>query len=289
LPEVETVVRDLRPLLVGRVFTKISVSRKALRRKWSRGWAADLLERRVIAIERRGKWIQIDLGGPWLLVHLGMTGQFTVVPGNLPRETHTHVVFTLNDANELRFRDVRRFGSVTLFPDRETLAAHFSASGLGPEPFDIDADTWRVALRSSRRNLKAILLDQTIVAGVGNIYADESLFEARLHPTLLGSKLQAKQAETLRLAMLDVLTRAIERRGSSIRDYIGGSGLKGQMQEEFRVYGRTGNGCLRCGTAIEKMTLAGRSTHFCPRCQKGALTPNPSPGRRGEQVTRRPR
>jgi formamidopyrimidine-DNA glycosylase len=283
LPEVETVVRDLRPLLVGRVFTKVSVGRKALRRKWSRAWEADLLERRVIAIERRGKWIQIDLGGPWLLVHLGMTGQFTVVPAELPRETHTHVVFTLNDANELRFRDVRRFGSVQLFSDRETLVAHFVENGLGPEPFDIDADTWRESLRSSRRNLKAILLDQTIVAGVGNIYADESLFEARLHPTLLGSKLQAKQAEALRQAMVNVLTRAIERRGSSIRDYIGGSGLKGQMQEEFRVYGRTGEACLRCGTAIEKMTLAGRSTHFCPRCQKGAVSPKKA------QVTRRPR
>ncbi|HZZ79945.1 MAG TPA: bifunctional DNA-formamidopyrimidine glycosylase/DNA-(apurinic or apyrimidinic site) lyase [Gemmataceae bacterium] len=285
LPEVETVVRDLRPLLVRRTFTKVSVGRKALRRKWSRTWEAKLLDRCVAAIERRGKWIQIDLGGPWLLVHLGMTGQFTVVPAVQPIETHTHIIFTLSDSNELRFRDVRRFGSVTLFPNRETLLSHFEASGLGPEPFDIDADTWRKSLRASRRNLKAILLDQTIVAGVGNIYADESLFAASLHPSLLGSDLGSQQAEMLRLAMVKVLTRAIERRGSSIRDYIGGSGLKGKMQEEFGVYGRTGEACPRCGTTIEKTILAGRSTHFCPRCQKAA----PTHKRRGKQITRPPR
>jgi formamidopyrimidine-DNA glycosylase len=267
LPEVETVVRDLRPLLIGRSFGKIAVSRKALRRKWSRAWEAQLLGKRVHAIERRGKWILLDMGSPWLLVHLGMTGQFTVV-GQSPRETHTHIVFTLDDGNELRFRDVRRFGSVTVYPDRAKLAAFFANNGLGPEPFDCEPAYWCESLRSTKRNLKAILLDQTIVAGVGNIYADESLFEARLHPTLLGQAVKAKQAEALRQAIVTVLTRAIDRRGSSIRDYIGGSGLKGQMQDEFRVYGRTGAPCLRCETPIVKITLAGRSTHFCPRCQR---------------------
>jgi formamidopyrimidine-DNA glycosylase len=267
LPEVETVVRDLRPLLLGRSFARIAVSRKALRRKWSRVWEAQLLGKRVQAIERRGKWILLDLDGPWLLVHLGMTGQFTVA-GESPRQTHTHIVFALDDDNELRFRDVRRFGSVTFFPDREKLAAFFANIGLGPEPFDCDPSHWGEALQSTRRNLKAILLDQTIIAGVGNIYADESLFEARLHPTLSGHALKAKQKEALRQAIIAVLTRAIERRGSSIRDYIGGSGLKGQMQDEFRVYGRTGEPCLRCETPIDKITLAGRSTHFCPKCQR---------------------
>jgi formamidopyrimidine-DNA glycosylase len=243
------------------------VSKKTLRRKWSRAWEAQLLGKRVHAIERRGKWILLDLGSPWLLVHLGMTGQFTVV-GASPRETHTHIVFTLDNGNELRFRDVRRFGSVTVYPDREKLAAFFANNGLGPEPFDCDSAYWRASLRATRRNLKAILLDQSIVAGVGNIYADESLFEARLHPTLLGQAIKMKQAETLRQAIIAVLTHAIERRGSSIRDYIGGSGLKGQMQDEFRVYGRTGEPCLRCETPIAKITLAGRSTHFCPKCQR---------------------
>jgi formamidopyrimidine-DNA glycosylase len=282
LPEVETVVRDLRPLLVGRSFLRIDVGRKALRRKWSRGWEAQLIGQRVRAIERRGKWILIELedgphpqplshkgrGGPWLVVHLGMTGQFTVVGADKPRETHTHVVFMLDDGGELRFRDVRRFGSITLHPDHAALTAFFVNNRLGPEPFDFDAAYWRDCLRSTRRNLKAILLDQTILAGVGNIYADESLFEAKLHPTLIGADVTAAQARTLRRAVAAVLTRAIEQRGSSIRDYIGGSGLKGQFQDEFCVYGRTGEACVRCRTAIEKITLAGRSTHFCPRCQR---------------------
>ena len=196
-----------------------------------------------------------------------MTGQFTVAAAQRLRETHTHIVFTLDDANELRFRDIRRFGSVTLYSSRAKLDTVFLDSGLGPEPFDLDAAYWHESLQSTRRSLKAILLDQTIVAGVGNIYADESLFEARLHPTMLGQSMTPKQAEKLRQAVMAVLTRAIERRGSSIRDYVGGSGLKGQFQNEFRAYGRTGEPCSRCRTAIAKITLAGRSTHFCPKCQ----------------------
>jgi formamidopyrimidine-DNA glycosylase len=270
LPEVETVVRDLRPMLVGRSFAKIAVSRKALRRKWSRTWERQLVGRRVEAIGRRGKWILIDLGEPWLVVHLGMTGQFTVAGAELPRETHTHIVFTLDDANELRFRDIRRFGSVTLYPHPAALGKFFENNGLGPEPFDVDfnAEYLRRCVRATRRNLKAILLDQTVVAGVGNIYADESLFEARLHPALIGQALTTKQTAALSGAIVAVLTRAIERRGSSIRDYVGGSGLKGTMQDEFRVYGRTGEPCLRCETPIKRIVLAGRSTHFCPKCQR---------------------
>ena len=267
LPEVETVVRDLRPLLVGRSFTKITVGKKALRQKWPRACHPLLLGQPIHGIQRRGKWILINLGEPWLLVHLGMTGQFTVAGAELPRQPHTHIVFTLDDANELRFRDVRRFGSVTFHATREQLDAVFINNRLGPEPFDVDAAAWHKSLQSTRRNLKAILLDQSIIAGVGNIYADESLFEARLHPTTLGHTLTPKQAEKLRRAIVAVLTHAIEQRGSSIRDYVGGSGLKGQMQNEFRAYGRTGEPCLRCRAAIVKITLAGRSTHFCPRCQ----------------------
>jgi formamidopyrimidine-DNA glycosylase len=196
-----------------------------------------------------------------------MTGQFTVV-GTSPRELHTHLVFTLDDSNELRFRDVRRFGSVTYFPRRDAIDQFFESTGLGPEPFDMQSKYWRDQLRGTKRNLKAILLDQTIVAGVGNIYADESLFESRLNPALVGASLNARHADVLRSAIVKVLTRAIEQRGSSIRDYIGGSGLKGQFQDEFRVYGRTGEPCIRCRSIIEKITLAGRSTHFCPKCQR---------------------
>ncbi len=168
----------------------------------------------------------------------------------------------------MRFRDVRRFGSATLFADRTALAEHFRDRGLGPEPFAIDAAYWRACLQRTQRNLKAILLDQRVVAGVGNIYADESLFEAQLLPRRLGKDLRRGEADRLRRAIVAVLNRAIEKRGSSIRDYVGGSGLKGAYQNEFRVYGRADEPCPRCRTPITRIVLAGRSTHFCPRCQK---------------------
>lgn len=269
LPEVETVVRDLRGPLVGRTIRALCVGPKMLRRAWDDSWNERIVGRAVRQVERRGKWIRIDLGGPWLLVHLGMTGQFTVASGKTPRLDHTHVVFTLDRGKEeLRFRDVRRFGSVRLFESAAALEAFFAGQKLGPEPFDLDADYWRSALQKTHRNLKAILLDQRVVAGVGNIYADESLFVARLHPSRAGKQLRAEEANALQAAIREVLTHAIELRGSSIRDYIGGSGLKGGYQDEFRVYGRTDEPCLRCRTPIERIVLAGRSTHYCPKCQR---------------------
>ncbi|MBX9679241.1 MAG: bifunctional DNA-formamidopyrimidine glycosylase/DNA-(apurinic or apyrimidinic site) lyase [Gemmataceae bacterium] len=269
LPEVETVVRDLRPLLVGRRLTRLEKSALAMRRNWDDRWKKRLVSRTVRAVERRGKWILLDLEGPWMLVHLGMTGQFTVASSKAPRENHTHFIFRLDDGDaELRFRDIRRFGSLTVFDDRPTLDSFFIASKLGPEPFGVDAKYWLDALRSTRRNLKATLLDQTIVAGVGNIYADESLHLAKLHPGRLANSLTAAEAERLRLAVENVLTQAIAHRGSTIRDYVGGSGLMGGFQDEFGVYGRTGEPCRGCRSEITRIVLAGRSTHFCARCQK---------------------
>jgi formamidopyrimidine-DNA glycosylase len=269
LPEVETVVRDLRPHLIGQRIGAIYAGRLALRRRWQNRWRKEIVDRTVAAIERRGKWIRIDLEGPVLLVHLGMTGQFTLAPAGLARRDHTHLVLSLGDgAHELRFRDVRRFGSVSFFPDRETLERFFAARRLGPEPWDVERGYWRERLGKARRCLKALLLDQTVIAGVGNIYADESLFQAKLSPRSLACDINPRQAERLRAAIVTILEQAINLRGSSIRDYIGGSGLKGGFQCEFCVYGRGGEPCPRCGTPIEVIRLAGRSTHFCPRCQK---------------------
>jgi formamidopyrimidine-DNA glycosylase len=204
------------------------------------------------------------------LIHLGLTGQLTVAPSAQPRNDHTHLIFRLdNGDHELRFRDIRRFGSASLFADDDALQRFFEVSALGPEPFDVDAVYWRERLARTRRNLKAILLDQRVVAGVGNIYADEALFEAKLNPHLLGTDVTRQQAERLRKAIVTVLLRAIDKRGSSIRNYVGGSGLKGSFQEEFRAYGRTGKACARCTRPIQRVVLAGRATHFCPQCQKG--------------------
>jgi formamidopyrimidine-DNA glycosylase len=270
LPEVETVVRDLRPHLVGRRIASVEVSQHALRRPWSPEWGPLLTGRKVREVRRRGKWIVAALDhGLHLVIHLGMSGQLTVVSAKEPRADHTHIVLDLDrSGRQLRFRDIRRFGSATLFTDPEQLERFFEQSGLGPEPWDLPPLSWRDSLGATSRCLKAVLLDQRVVAGVGNIYADEALFEARLPPAQLGRDTSAREAGRLRRAIVTVLERAIDRRGSSIRNYVGGSGLQGEYQNEFRVYGRTGQPCPRCRTPIERIRLAGRSTHYCPRCQR---------------------
>jgi formamidopyrimidine-DNA glycosylase len=268
LPEVETVVRDLRPLLVGRTFGGVVVGKGKLRRAWDQKWDALVRGATVTAIGRRGKWIVIDLtAGQVLLVHLGMTGQLTVAAAAEPHPTHLHLRFPLDDDNELRFRDIRRFGSADVFTSGAALEA-FLAGKLGPEPFGLDANYFRDAVQSSARNLKAILLDQAIIAGVGNIYADEACFRAKLHPARHGDSLSNAEADRLRTSIEAVLTKAIAGRGSTIRDYVGGSGLRGGFQSEFAVYGRTGGPCLKCGTPVEMVRLAGRSSHYCPTCQR---------------------
>jgi formamidopyrimidine-DNA glycosylase len=270
LPEVETVVRDLRPLLLGRRLASVEVSGLALRRPWLAEWEKALVGRRVRDVRRRGKWIVAELeGGPHLVFHLGMTGQLVVTAAKAPRPAHTHLLMRLDrGGRELRFTDIRRFGSASLFASAADVEQFFTAAGLGPEPFALDPGLWRDRLAGTTRNLKAVLLDQRVVAGVGNIYADESLYAARLHPRRRGRDLKPAEADRLRQAIVTVLNRAIERRGSSIRNYVGGSGLRGGFQEEHSVYGRTGRPCPSCGAKIRCVRLAGRSTHFCPRCQR---------------------
>jgi formamidopyrimidine-DNA glycosylase len=268
LPEVETVARDLRPLLVGRSFVGVRRSRKALRQTWSKAWERKLVGRRVENVLRRGKWLLLGLdGGSFLVVHLGMTGRFTVVASGVATEDHTHLVFPLDNAHELRFRDARRFGSITYFSDQAAWEA-FLAVRLGPEPWDLSTEEWRAALQRTKRPVKAVLMDQTVVAGVGNIYADEACFAAGIDPRRRGHTVKAAQADRLLRALREVLTRAIESGGSSIRDYVGGSGQPGGYQREFAVYGRTGEPCPHCGRAIKCVRIAGRSTHYCSQCQK---------------------
>ncbi len=267
LPEVETVVRDLRPHLIGRRIVRVQTGDKRLRHGWSADWADRLTGRRFMAIRRRGKWILLDLDRGLLVVHLGMTGRLTAGRADRPMEDHTHFIVDLDDDRQLRFRDVRRFGSISLY----ATAAEFDiflTGRLGPEPDDLGRAEFRRTLSATARPLKAVLLDQRVVAGVGNIYADESLFEAKLPPAQLGQQTTAAEADRLRKAIVRVLNRAINSRGSTIRDYVGGAGKKGSFQNQFRVYGRTGKPCPRCRTPIARVRLAGRSTHYCPKCQK---------------------
>ncbi len=311
LPEVETVVRDLRPLLEGRTILSARQSKKKLRRPWKPQWSAEVVGARVAGLRRRGKWILIDVASPTppgppslkgrgeigtralcerfdspnsdsplpfraggvgvLRLHLGMSGQLTVVPKSEPEPDHLHLAFALDNETELRFRDHRRFGAAELFTDRAKLDAEMNAE-LGPEPFGIGASYFRDAVTGTKRNLKALLLDQTVVAGVGNIYADEALFRAKLNPGRTGASLSEDECERLRVAIEDVMTRAIESRGSTIRDYVGGSGLRGGFQNEFAVYGRTGEPCPACDAPIALARYAGRSSHFCRSCQPLAVS-----------------
>lgn len=267
LPEVETVVRDLRPLLIGKTIRGVAVGAKKLRSPWKPAWSTKVQGATVKAIRRRGKWILLDLDtDATLLLHLGMTGQLTVPPVAAAVADHTHLRFTLDGGEkELRFRDIRRFGSATLFATPAELDTFLNAR-LGPEPFGLDPAFFRGLLKTTR-SLKALLLDQTALAGVGNIYADEACFLAGVHPGRRANTMTAAESERLRTAIETVLTNAIQGRGSTIRNYVGGSGLKGNYQNEFNVYGRTGQPCPTCGRVIQVMTLAGRSSHFCATCQ----------------------
>jgi len=260
-------VRDLRPHIVGRTIASLRLGKQRLRQPWQAEWSRPLKSRSIQSLRRRGKWILADLDRGALLLHLGMTGQLTVHATPEPLADHVHLVFRFDDGRELRFRDVRRFGSAVFFAEAGALEQFLNAR-LGPEPFGLDAAYFRAKMQSANRSLKAVLLDQAVLAGVGNIYADESCHRAGLHPGRRASTLSVVEIDRLQIAIEEVLTLAIEGRGSTIRDYIGGSGLKGNYQKEFGVYGRTGKECATCGSVIVRERHAGRSSHFCPRCQK---------------------
>lgn len=269
LPEVETVVRDLRPLLMGQSIGGVLAGKKKLRSGKIGRWILTLEGDQFSAVRRRGKWIILELAsGRCLLVHLGMTGQLKVMNAREGVESHTHLRMELAGVEkELRYRDIRRFGWLELFASAEELASYFCSMKLGLEPWEASPEYFQEKLQNSQRPVKNLLLDQEILAGVGNIYADESLFESRLHPRKKGKSLSREDVEKLLKAVQRVLTRAISHRGSTLRNYVGGTGLKGGFQNEFQVYGREGEACPVCSKAVERIVLAGRSAHYCPICQ----------------------
>ena len=278
LPEVETVARDLRPMIVG---ATISGARctwpRTLRSRDPDGFAAAIAGHRVEGVGRRGKLLLLALSGRLVLtIHLKMTGQLFVVHGGVPPDPHVRLVLNLADGRELRFRDIRKFGKVGLHHrdprTGEPLTEPGGASafaGLGPEPLDpaftLQAFRRRVRRRSGR--LKPLLLDQSFLAGVGNIYADEALWAARLHPLRSVASLRPPDEARLHHAIRDVLAEAVARRGSSVDDYTAPDG-DGTMQERLLVYQRTGLPCARCGRPIRRMVVGARSTHFCSWCQR---------------------
>lgn len=267
LPEVQTVVTTLRPRLLGRTLARATLARADIVCPPGTNLCGYLAGRTVAAVDRRGKRIVFTLDdGCRFYVHLGMTGQLTVGPRDGAAGTHTHfeveLAATGGAAEVLRFRDPRRFGGITwLGPDAPADA------GMGPEPLTLRPQALHRRLAGTTRAVKSALLDQSVVAGLGNIYVDESLFLARLHPLRRACDLTPAEVGRLSRAIKLTLRKAIRHRGSTLRDYLDADSKAGGFQKLHRVYDRAGEPCRTCRTPIDRIVLGGRSTHFCPKCQ----------------------
>jgi formamidopyrimidine-DNA glycosylase len=278
LPEVETVRRGLEPVMAGAVIVRAEVNRDGLRWPFPAGLAGRLTGQRVTALRRRSKYILADLsGGETMLLHLGMSGRILVSgvalgvfhhPHPAPQK-HDHVVLHLDNGGRVTFNDARRFGALDLMPAGAE-EAHPLLAGLGPEPLGNGFSEAYLAGRLAGRltPVKAALLDQRIVAGLGNIYVAEALFRAGISPRRLAGNLGTARIARLVPVIREVLAEAIEAGGSSLRDYRQADGELGYFQKEFRVYDREGQPCPVCATAIARIVQSGRSTCYCPRCQR---------------------
>ena len=260
LPEVETVVRSLAPLVRRRILSAEFRNLRVLRGGDPEHMSARLQGRRILAIKRYGKFIVANIeGGGHLMIHLGMTGKLLL---GGPSGKHTHAVLTF-DHGTLLYDDSRQFGCIEYseeFPHR--------VARLGPEPMEISFEDFAAELKRRKTRIKALLLNQTFVRGIGNIYADEALFRAGIHPQALTYRIQRDRARKLYDAIREVLSEAIEAGGSSISDYVDAEGRSGFFQFSHRVYQRTGEPCINCKTPIRKVIVTQRSSHFCPVCQK---------------------
>jgi formamidopyrimidine-DNA glycosylase len=283
LPEVETVVRGLRASLPGRRIVSVRLGKTDFIDDPA-ALGEHLPGRRIVAVERIGKFISVELapenskahpsqssdeppGGELrLMVHLGMTGRLAVRSPNEPVLPHTHGFFELDDGQELRYTDIRRFGRILLVT---AAALPEFQSRLGEDALFISAREFSRRLAGRRARIKALLLDQKSLRGMGNIYADESLWRAGIHPKRLAANLKEEEVAHLHQAIRQVLRAAIKLGGSSISDFLDAEGKPGSYQMRHRVYGREGEKCFRCGALIKRIIVAGRSSHFCPQCQRG--------------------
>ena len=260
LPEVETVARSMAPLVGRRIVCAEFRCRRVLRGADPQAMAARIQGRGIAGVRRYGKFILVSLeGGGYLVIHLGMTGRLLL---GGPAGKHTHAILTL-DRGVLLYDDSRQFGCIQFseeFPER--------VARLGPEPLEVPFEDFAAALKRRKTRIKALLLNQSFLRGLGNIYADEALFRAGIHPLGVARRLRRDRARRLHDAIIAVLTEAIAAGGSSISDYVDAQGRKGFFQFSHRVYQRTGEPCLVCGTPIRRVLVAQRSSHFCPKCQK---------------------
>jgi len=269
LPEVETVSQGLQKRTLGRRIVAVVIRHPGVIVGSPERFAAELEGRSIVSVRRKGKALALKLEAAdapprYLLVRLGMTGQFTVSARDAPLEPHTHVLLALGEREELRFRDVRRFGRLRSCTRGEVEAVF---DRLGPDAQQVTEEQFLSAMRARRGAIKSWLMNQQLLAGLGNIYADESLFVAGIHPLAQPGRVSALKARRLFRAVRKVLDHAVRLQGTSFRDYVDLEGRPGNYELRLRVYQRTGKPCRRCGRPIRRMVIAGRSSHFCPACQ----------------------
>jgi formamidopyrimidine-DNA glycosylase len=268
LPEVETTRRGIEPQVIGRTIVALEVYEPRLRWPVARALPAQLAGRRILAAGRRAKYLLIGLDGGTLIVHLGMSGSLRVLADGTPRLRHDHYDLRLDSGRILRFNDPRRFGS--LHYTRADPRHHRLLRDLAPEPFDAAFNAeylWRVT-RGRRLAIKLLLMNSHLVVGVGNIYASEALFRARIRPGREARRLTRAEAARLVSAVRTVLTQAIRVGGTTLRDYVGADGSPGYFRQKLFVYERAGQPCRVCGAAVRRRTQQGRSTYYCPACQR---------------------
>lgn len=270
LPEVETVRRTLQRLVIGKTIESVDVRlpRIIQHPKDAEQFAFLLQGQTIRDVERRGKFLRIILDHYVLVSHLRMEGRYGLYRTDDPVELHTHVIFKFTDGTELRYKDVRQFGTMHVFPSGEDLKqAPLHKLGLEPldEAFTLEAFSSRLKGKSTK--IKPLLLNQEYIVGIGNIYVDESLFLAGIHPERPASSLTKQELLKLHEAIIATLKAAVEAGGSTIKSYVNGQGEVGLFQHQFRIYGREGEPCANCGRTIEKTVVGGRGTHTCPSCQ----------------------
>lgn len=270
LPEVETVKRTLNTLVAGKTIERVSVllNRIVQLPKEAEAFCLQLKGQTIHSVERRAKFLRFLLDDYTMLSHLRMEGRYGVYQKDEPREAHTHVIFHFTDGTELRYKDVRQFGTMHLFPKGEEWSAP-PLHKLGVEPLDesFTPGAFRKLLAGRTTKIKPLLLNQEIVAGIGNIYADEALFLAGIHPAREANSLIRAELDRLHGAIVQTLREAVEAGGSSVKSYVNGQGEMGMFQHRLKVYGRKQEPCLTCGGMVEKIVLGGRGTHYCPTCQ----------------------
>ena len=269
LPEVETVRRGLEKLILGKTIQSVEVKYSKMIQTDLDAFRQVLPGQEIRSMGRRGKYLLFHLTDLVLISHLRMEGKYFFYPDEVPFRKHAHVFFHFTDGSTLVYEDVRKFGTMEVLVP-ELVDSYFVNKKIGPEPTEAEfkGPAFQAALKRSKKPIKSALLDQKLVAGLGNIYVDEVLYRAKVHPARLGQSLTAPEAKAIRKETIAVLAQAVEKGGSTIRSYSNAFGEDGTMQEEHQVYGKTGYPCLRCGTPIEKIQLGGRGTHFCPHCQK---------------------